>query len=61
MERYQLTKELLSGAFVFILGLFIVIVVSTASSTPEQSYQMGMVAAILYLSSVLYVSLRKRK
>jgi hypothetical protein len=36
-------------------------VISTASSTPEQSYQMGMVAAILYLSSVLYVSLRQRK
>gem|GEM_PF-5821598 len=56
-----MTKDFLSGAFVFILGLFIVIVVSTASSTPEQSYQMGMVAAILYLSSVLYVSLRQRK
>ncbi|MGM0751782.1 MAG: hypothetical protein ACQET6_07590 [Bacillota bacterium] len=56
-----MTKDFLSGALVFILGLFIVIVVSTASSTPEQSYQMGMVAAILYLSSVLYVSLRQRK
>ncbi|MFC7785530.1 hypothetical protein ACFQWC_13625 [Rossellomorea sp. GCM10028870] len=56
-----MTKDFLSGAFVFIFGLFIVIVVSTASSTPEQSYQMGMVAAILYLSSVLYVSLKQRK
>ncbi|MGF3104514.1 hypothetical protein [Rossellomorea sp. DUT-2] len=56
-----MTKDFLSGAFVFILGLFIVIIVSAASSTPEQSYQMGMVAAILYLASVLYVSLKQRK
>jgi predicted Na+-dependent transporter len=53
-----MAKDLLSGASVFILGLIVVIVVSSASSTPEQSYQMGIVAAILYLASVLYVSRR---
>jgi hypothetical protein len=56
-----MAKDFLSGAMVFIVGFLIVILLSsTISSSPEQSYQMGVVGSILYLASIIFVTSKKK-
>lgn len=52
-------KKYLEGIIVYIVGIIIVIATSLLTSSPKESYFLGIIAAIIYLASIIYIT-RKR-